>query len=217
MNILFEDNHCIAVQKPHGLPTQSDESKDESLFEQVKAFIKERDHKPGNVFLGMVHRLDRPVGGVVVFAKTSKGASRLSEQMREHKISKVYWAVVEGAPVETEGKLIEWIEKHEWKNVVNAFDEEQPDTQRAETDYKVLKSDGMRTLIEVRPLTGRPHQIRSAMRKLGCPIVGDLKYGAVSKLGHAIGLMCREMTFGQPVTGERITVQAEPTHEVFLM
>jgi 23S rRNA pseudouridine1911/1915/1917 synthase len=217
MTILYEDNHCIAVSKPHGLPTQEDESKDESLFDQVKQFIKERDKKPGNVFLGMVHRLDRPVGGIVLFAKTSKGASRLSEQFREHQVEKIYWAVVEGAPEETEGKLVEWIEKDTKNNTVEGYDHEMPGTMRAETDFTVVKSNGFQTLIAVRPKTGRPHQIRSAMRRLHTPIVGDLKYGAQTKLGGAIGLMARSLSFNQPVTGKRITVTAEPTHEVFQM
>ena len=217
MNILYEDNQCIAISKPHGVPTQEDESKDESLFEQVKKFIKTRDKKPGNVFLGMVHRLDRPVGGVVLFAKTSKGASRLSEQFREHKVEKIYWAVVLGAPEETEGKIVEWIEKDTKHNTVDGYDHEMPGTVRAETAFKVVKSNGEQTLIEVRPVTGRPHQIRSAMRRLGTPIIGDLKYGATSKLGGAIALMARSLSFDQPVTGKRITVKAEPTNEIFDM
>src|SRR3990167_21443 len=113
MRILYEDNHLIAVEKPHGQLTQADESGDVSLLDEVKAFIKTRDQKPGNVFLGLLHRLDRPVGGVVLFAKTSKAASRLSEQVRSHSIEKVYWAVVEGTPKQTEGTVVQWLVKNE--------------------------------------------------------------------------------------------------------
>ncbi|MEI7741999.1 MAG: RluA family pseudouridine synthase [bacterium] len=215
MEILYEDNHCIAVNKPHGLPTQEDESKDESLMDQVKEFIKERDQKPGNVFLGMVHRLDRPVGGVVLFAKTSKGASRLAEQFREHLIEKVYLAMVEGTPEDTEGTVVEWIEKDTKNNIVMGYDHEMPNTQRAETTWRVIKADAANTLIEVRPKTGKPHQIRSAMRRIGTPIVGDLKYGARDRMGNTIGLFAKSLSFNQPVTGKRITVNAKPTHEVF--
>ena len=156
VKILYEDNHCIAVAKPHGMPTQEDESKDESLMDEVKAFIKQRDAKPGNVFLGMVHRLDRPVGGVVLFAKTSKGASRLSEQFRVHTVEKTYWAVVEGAPEEREGKVIEWIEKDVKTNTVRSSTHEEPGMLRAETAFRVMRSNGEHTLIEVKPKTGRP-------------------------------------------------------------
>jgi len=215
MNILYEDNHCIAVSKPHGLPTQEDESGDESLMDQVRDFIKERDQKPGNVFLGLVHRLDRPVGGVVLFAKTSKGASRLAEQFREHRIEKIYWAVVEGLPDEPEGTVIQYIKKDNQTNRVRASTSLIPGAKKAETFYKMLKGTGRRTLMELRPKTGRPHQLRLAMSTLGLPIVGDLKYGSTTELGPAIALFAKSLTFEQPVTKEKITVLAKPEHPIF--
>jgi 23S rRNA pseudouridine1911/1915/1917 synthase len=218
VNILYEDNHCIAVVKPAGLLTQGDDSGAPNLLDQVKAFIKERDRKPGNVFLGLLHRLDRPVGGVVLFAKTSKGAARLSEQFRAQTIQKIYWALVEGAPRAASGTVSQWLLKNKITNVVEAFDHQVPGSQQAELTYRILPSQkgderpsiSTGTLIEVQPKTGRPHQIRVAMKSLGCPIVGDVKYGAAPNKKGEIALFAHSLTFRQPVTGEPITVTAEP-------
>lgn len=214
MKILYEDNHVIAVQKPHRQPTEGDDSGDLSLLDEVKALIKRRDDKPGNVFVGMVHRLDRPVGGVVIFAKTSKAASRLSEQIRNRTVEKVYWAVVEGEPTKSDGLVIQWLTKDRDENLVTAHPTEVADSQKAETAWKVLKT-ADHTLIEVRPKTGRPHQIRLAMAALRCPIVGDSKYGSVTPLSGAIALLARSFTFDHPTTKERITVTAEPELPIF--
>ncbi|MEK7183158.1 MAG: RluA family pseudouridine synthase [Patescibacteria group bacterium] len=211
MQILFEDNHLIAINKPHGQLVQADEGGELSLLDEVKAFIKNRDQKPGNVFVGLLHRLDRPVGGVVLFAKTSKGASRISDQFRRHTIEKVYWAIVEGRPEKSGGEVIQWLVKDEVANLVTPYDHEVPNSQKAELSYRALE----RSLIEIKPKTGRPHQIRVAMASLGCPIVGDLKYGAKTKLNHDIALFARSLSFDHPVTKERITVTAEPTLEIF--
>lgn len=219
MQILYEDNHVIAVNKPHGQLTQADHGGELSLLEEVKSLIKERDQKPGNVFLGLLHRLDRPVGGVVLFAKTSKAASRLSDQFRRHTIEKVYWAMVEltleSSELKDKGEVIQWLVKDEAENVVTAYDHEVQDAQKAETAYKVLKTEGNQALVEVRPKTGRSHQIRVAMSSLGCPIIGDLKYGSSVKLNHDIALFARSLAFDHPISKERIVVTAEPSLKIF--
>ncbi len=210
MVILYEDNHLIAVEKPHGQPTQGDDSGDLSLLDEVKEFIKERDQKPGNVFVGLLHRLDRPVGGVVLFAKTSKAASRLSDQIRRHTVEKVYLAKVEGAPKQTEGEVHQWLVKDEKTNTVKAYDHEVSGSLRAETRYRLLKPVSDKTsLVEIHPKTGRPHQIRLAMSSLGAPIVGDVKYGAKTKYGGNLALQAQSLSFDHPITKERITVYAK--------
>ncbi len=230
--ILYEDNHVIVVQKPHGMLVQADDTGDATLINEVRYFLKQRDDKPGNVFLGLIHRLDRPVGGVVVFGKTSKGSARLSDQFRTHSVEKVYWAVVEQGvgsrqlAVGQEGIVKQWLVKDESNNTTKAFDHEVPGSQYAETAWLVIKKfDDGRTLIEVKPKTGRSHQIRVAMQSIGSPIVGDMKYGAshplLLPLGKgegfsAIALMARSLSFDQPVTKERITVTAEPELDVFV-
>ncbi len=229
MPILYEDNHVIAVRKPHGMLVQSDGTDDVTLINTLRYFLKQRENKPGNVFLGLVHRLDRPVGGVIIFGKTSKGAARLSEQFRVHSVEKVYWAVVDQSEaggsrqweIGEEGVVKHWLLKDEARNVVTAHDSEVPGSQHAETAWKILRKtrDG-RLLIEVRPETGRPHQIRVAMASLGMPIYGDMKYGSPAAIplpngSTALGLMARSLSFDQAVTKERITVVAEPELEIF--
>lgn len=220
MEILYEDNHLIAVSKPHGMLVQGDQTGDPSLINEVRYFIKQRDNKPGNVFLGLLHRLDRPVGGVVLFGKTSKGAARLSEQFRVHSVEKTYWAVVEGVPTKPEGKVIQWLVKDEKSNVVKAYDHEVSGSLHAELSYKILSTQGERSLVEVKPKTGRPHQIRVAMTSLGTPIVGDVKYGAKDAISlpsgsTALALFARSLAFDQPTTKERVVVTAEPTLDIF--
>ncbi len=215
MEILYEDNHIIAVNKPHGMLTQGDETGDTSLMDEVKAFIKERDKKPGNVFLGLLHRLDRPVGGVVAFAKTSKGASRLSEQIRKRLVEKVYWAVVEGVPEQPMGDVNQWLVKDEATNTVTAYENAVHNSLFAELSYRVRKTIGDLSLIEIRPKTGRPHQIRVAMGTLGVPIAGDKKYGAAQMLDGNIALFAKSLAFDQAVTKQRVMVVAEPKLEIF--
>lgn len=219
MKILYEDNHCIAVVKQHGMLTQGDASGDPSLLEEVKAFLKARDNKPGRVFLGLVHRLDRPVGGIVLFAKTSKGASRLSQQFREHRVKKTYLAVVEMPKVMRSDHLwhtvVQYLKKNPETNSVKVVTADEGGAQRAELKYRVLDVREKQTLVEVIPTTGRPHQIRVAMATTLGPIVGDTKYGARKKLDGAIALFASSVEFFQPVTGEPIAITTEAMLPIF--
>lgn len=216
MTVLYEDNHVIAVVKPVGMPVQGDETGDRSLLDEVREWRRTNEGKPGDAFVGLVHRLDRPVGGVVVFGKTSKGASRLSEQFRTHTVTKRYLAVVEGSPTSKKGEVRQWLRKDERTNTVEAFDAEVPESRFAELSYAVLEERDGLALVEVVPKTGRSHQIRVAMASLGCPIMGDRKYGARTDMaGGAIALFARSLTFTKPVGGEEITVTAEPEWSFF--
>ncbi|HBW73801.1 MAG: Pseudouridine synthase [Candidatus Magasanikbacteria bacterium GW2011_GWA2_45_39] len=210
LQILYEDNHLIAVYKPAGVLIQGDETGDHSLMDDVKEFIKERDQKPGNVFLGLIHRLDQPVQGIVLFAKTSKGASRLAEQFREHKVRKIYHAVVEGVPPEIKGKVVSFLSKDRVRNKTSVHKKEQEGSKRAELSYKMLQSDGKRSLVAIYPITGRPHQIRAQLAELGCPIVGDLKYGARAPLpDKSVALAATGLTFHLATKDEEKTLEVD--------
>jgi 23S rRNA pseudouridine1911/1915/1917 synthase len=205
--IIYEDNHCIAIIKPHNIPIQGDKSKDTDVLSVVKEFIKKRDNKPGNVFLGLIHRLDRPVGGIVLLAKTSKGASRLSEQFRTHSITKTYTAIVEGKPEDETGEIIQWLKKDRTQNKVEICKPQTQGSKKAILDYKLISYDKKKdqSVIEIYPKTGRTHQIRVAMSAgLKCPIVGDTKYGAHALPNRSISLCATALEFNQPVTNERI-------------
>lgn len=219
MKILYEDNHCLAVFKLHGLLTQGDETGDHSLMDEVKDFIKERDKKPGKVFLGLIHRLDRPVGGIVLFAKTSKGASRLSQQFMSREVGKKYLALVEGEPKRKDGHVFQYLRKDHRTNIVEAFNRPVSEGQKAELSYHVTQTikrgKKIFSMIEVEPLTGRSHQIRVAMASLGTPIVGDKKYGSSIPRGGHIALCATELSFFQPVTKEKIILKIEPEGRVF--
>ncbi len=208
MNILYEDNHLIAVEKRPGQLTQRDKSGKPALLEEVKAFIKERDQKPGNVFIGLLHRLDQPVGGVVLFAKTSKGAARISEQIREHVIKKTYEALVEGTPPPG-GKIRQWLVKDKTTFKVRAYSHEVPNGLYAELAFRRL-NEGDVSQVEIKPLTGRPHQIRVAMASLGTPIIGDKAYGATKPFNGHIALWATALEFNHPITQEPITIRSTP-------
>jgi 23S rRNA pseudouridine1911/1915/1917 synthase len=211
VKVLYEDNHLIGVFKPAGILVQGDETKDECLVDQVKKYLKEKYNKPGQVFLGLLHRLDRPVSGVVLFAKTSKGAARLSEQIRNHTVKKIYQCLVEGKIKKERGTLINWLRKDDQKNKTTVFDEKRADASYAELDYKVIKTNDTNSLLEINLKTGRPHQIRSQLAHLGHPIVGDLKYGAQhANPDKSISLCATSFTFRTATGDENKTVAIEP-------
>jgi 23S rRNA pseudouridine1911/1915/1917 synthase len=221
LDILFEDNHCLAINKPAGWPTTHFDGKDETVDRLAKSYLKEKYGKPGNVFLGVVHRLDKPVSGSLVFARTSKAAARLSEQFREGVVEKVYWAVVEdqltSGRIESavpwaaadSGSLEDWLKKNEPKERVEVVPKDTPGAQFARLLFTVRgRHDGL-TWLELRPHTGRKHQLRVQLSSRGSPIYGDMKYGSDHNFGHGIGLHARSLTFLHPTTKEPISVKAE--------
>lgn len=207
VKVLYEDNHIIVAIKPAGVLSQSDGSKSPDMLTILKAYIKEKYQKPGEVYLGLVHRLDRPVSGVMVFARTSKAASRLSEQIRTRKVEKLYRCVVNGV-LKGEGRLENYISKDDDKNIVTVIDTEKPGFKACYLDYKALASkDGM-TLIEVKLGTGRSHQIRAQMAHSGHPLIGDQKYGKADNRCKDIALESYKLSFEHPVKREFITFEA---------
>lgn len=230
LDILYEDNHCLALNKPAGWPTTHFDGKDETVDRLAKAYLKEKYNKPGNVFLGVVHRLDKPVSGSLLFARTSKAAARLSEQFREGAVEKVYWAVVEdqasggGSPGEAggvrkppvapwttadTGSLEDWLKKDEPNARVEVAEREAPGSQFARLLFQVRARHNGLIWLELRPHTGRKHQLRVQLASRGCPIYGDDKYGSERPFGHAIALHARSLTFLHPTTQEPITVKSE--------
>jgi 23S rRNA pseudouridine1911/1915/1917 synthase len=213
IEILYEDNHCLVVNKPAGLLSQGDETGDPSLVSWARDYLKERYRKPGNVYVGLVHRLDRPTSGVVVLARTSKAAGRLAEQFRRGTITKVYWALVEGQPEKSEGLWIDVLKKDRTSNRVRVVDDAQQEGQTARVEYRVLERQGNCTSLELRPATGRGHQLRVQLAERGLPIIGDRKYGAATVLkaedGHRrIALHAREIHFRHPTRGEALAIVA---------
>lgn len=209
MQVIYEDNHLIIVSKRSGEIVQGDKTGDEPLSEIVKQYIKEKYHKPGNVFLGVVHRLDRPVSGLVVFAKTSKALSRLNNMFREGEVHKTYWAITKNTPQVAEATLTHWIVRNEKQNKSYAYDHEVKDSKKAILHYKLIAQTDNYSLLEIQLMTGRHHQIRCQLAKMGCPIKGDLKYGAPrSNPDGSISLLSRKAEFIHPVSKERISVEA---------
>ncbi len=209
MKVVYEDNHIIIVSKSSGEIVQGDKTGDEPLSETVKQYIKEKYHKPGNVFLGVVHRLDRPVSGLVVFAKTSKALSRLNMMFRDGDVHKTYWAIVGNMPQEPEATLTHWIVRNEKQNKSYAYDKEVRNSKKAELKYKVIGHTERYTLLEVNLMTGRHHQIRCQLAKMGSPIKGDLKYGAPrSNPDGSICLLSRHVEFVHPVSKEKLSADA---------
>ena len=202
INIIYEDNHLLVVEKPINIPVQEDNSKDKDLLNVLKEYIKKRDNKPGNVYLGLIHRLDRPVGGVMVFAKTSKCASRLSEQIRNHKFQKTYYAVIEGK-IDLKGIFKDKLLKNQKTNIVSV-DSKGKDSELSYTciDYKENMS-----LVKIDLKTGRSHQIRVQFSSRGYPLYGDQKYNKNSKVGQQIALFSNSITFEHPITKEKVTFE----------
>lgn len=209
MQVLYEDNHIIIVNKRSGEIVQGDKTGDRTLSDDVKAYIKEKYAKPGQVFLGVAHRLDRPVSGLVVFARTSKALSRLNDMFRNGEVHKTYWAITKECPTEPEATLVHWVRRNEKQNKSYAYDQEKPDTKKAVLHYRVIGSSDNYTLIEVNLMTGRHHQIRCQLAAIGCPIRGDLKYGARrSNNDGSISLLARSLEFVHPVSKKPISVEA---------
>lgn len=209
MEVVYEDNHIIIVNKAPGEIVQGDKTGDEPLVETLKKWIKEKYAKPGNVFCGVTHRLDRPVGGLAVFAKTSKALSRLNEMFRNGEVKKTYWAITKNLPPKGEDTLVHYITTVERNNKSYASLQEKPGSQKAVLIYKVIGSSDRYNLVEINLLTGRKHQIRVQMAAIGCPIKGDLKYGAErSNTDGSISLLARRIEFVHPVSGIKIDITA---------
>ena len=210
MNVLYEDNHIIVVNKQSGEIVQGDKTGDTPLSDIVKAWLKEKYNKPGNVFLGVVHRLDRPVSGIVLFAKTSKALPRLNKLFAEHeKVRKTYWAIVANKPPQENGTLTHWLTRNEKTNTAKAYDREVPNSKKAVLNYQLIAASDRYYLLEIQLHTGRHHQIRCQLAKIGCPIKGDLKYGAPrSNPDGSICLHARHLELEHPASHEIISITA---------
>jgi 23S rRNA pseudouridine1911/1915/1917 synthase len=209
MEVLYEDNHLIAINKTCSEIVQGDKTGDTPLSEIVKQWIKVKHNKPGNVFLGVTHRLDRPVSGVVLFAKTSKALERMNELFRLGEIKKTYWAIVKNPPAQPEGELVHYLVRNEKQNKSYAYDTEKPGSKKAILSYKLVAKSDNYYLLEINLKTGRHHQIRCQLAKMNCPIKGDLKYGFDrSNKDGGISLHSRKAQFIHPVSKEKIEIIA---------
>ena len=207
--VIFEDNHLLVVNKASGILVQGDISGDTPLVDLCKNYIKEKYKKPGEVFMGLVHRLDRPVTGLVVLTRTSKALERMNASFRNRETEKVYWALVKNKPIAERGTLMHWLLKNEKKNRTTAFKKEIQGAQYAELSYAVIATGGGYWLLEVRPVTGRSHQIRVQLASMGCPIKGDLKYGdSAANEDESICLHARQLSFLHPVKKEKVIFKA---------
>lgn len=212
--ILFEDNHLLIINKKAGDLAQGDATGDIPLIDSLKEFIKVRDHKPGNVYLGLVHRLDRPTSGLLIFAKTSKALSRMNELFKTREVEKSYWAIVEGKPEKQSDRLEHYLKKNQKNNKVTVFTRPTPDAKKAILEYKVVGNLDNYTLLEVDLFTGRSHQIRSQLSFIGHSIKGDLKYGSKrSNPDGSISLHARRIKFIHPVSHEKIEITAPPPND----
>jgi 23S rRNA pseudouridine1911/1915/1917 synthase len=209
MEILYEDNHLIAINKKASDIVQGDKTGDETLPDRIKAYLKEKYQKPGNVFCGVIHRLDRPTSGVVLFARTSKALERMNKQFREKETSKTYWVITEGKPNQDKGTLRNYLKKNEKQNKSYVYDQSVQGAKEAVLHYTILASSDNYHLLDIQLETGRHHQIRAQLAAIGCFVKGDVKYGAKrpNKDG-SIGLHARKLAFSHPVTSEKIIINA---------
>jgi 23S rRNA pseudouridine1911/1915/1917 synthase len=209
LDVLFEDNHLLVVNKPEGLPTQGVVEGTASVVTLAKAYLKQKFNKPGNVYLGVVSRLDAATSGVIVLARTSKAAARLTEQFREREVEKTYWALVEQPPQPPAGEVSHWVLKNDAKHRMEVVPPRTRDAQHAKLSYQTLRTEKLGTLVEVRLHTGRKHQIRLQLATIGCPILGDKKYGSRAEFaGEGIALHAARLTIEHPTTKERLEFHA---------
>jgi 23S rRNA pseudouridine1911/1915/1917 synthase len=214
MTVIYEDNHLIAVNKTSSEIVQGDKTGDIPLSETVKQWLKDKYQKPGNVFIGVTHRLDRPVSGVTLFAKTSKALERMNEMFRNGEVKKTYWAIVGNQPPEPEGELVHYLVRNEKQNKSYAYDCEKPGSKKAVLIYRLMARSENYFLLEIDLKTGRHHQIRCQLAKIGCPVKGDLKYGFNrSNPNGGISLHAREVKFIHPVSKEKIEIVAPVPEE----
>ncbi len=211
LTVLYEDNQIVVVIKPQNVPTAEDASGDLDMLSMVKAYVKEKYNKPGEVFIGLVHRLDRPTGGIMVFARNSKSAKRLSQQFASHDVEKVYYAVTNGVVKVKSQTLVNYVKKDEKENIVKIVPMSESGAKKAELEYKVLQTTESESLLEVRILTGRSHQIRLQLSNIGFPLVGDVKYGKAKGMTQNLGLWAGKLSFIHPTTKEKLTFLACPT------
>lgn len=211
LDVLYEDNHIIVVIKPQNIPSQADISGDEDMLSKVKNYIKEKYNKQGEAFIGLVHRLDRPTGGLMVFARNSKSANRLSEQIRSNQMAKTYYAVTTQIPKQRSGNIINYLKKDVKSNIVKIVPQAEKDAKKAELNYKVLQTEGDLALVEVKLVTGRSHQIRVQFAGINCPLYGDNKYGKdKNKKSENLGLWAGRLEFLHPTTKQKMTFACPP-------
>ncbi len=210
LTVLYEDNQIVVVIKPQNVPSAPDDSGDADMLTLVKDYVKEKYNKSGDAFIGLVHRLDRPTGGIMVFARNSKSAKRLSEQFKTHEVEKVYYAITNGVVKIKSQNLVNYLKKDEKENIVKIVPMSESGAKKAELNYKVLEDNGKESLLEVRILTGRSHQIRLQLANIGFSLVGDVKYGKAKGRTQALGLWAGKLSFTHPTTKERMTFLACP-------
>ena len=214
LTVLYEDNQVVVVIKPHNVPTQADASGDDDMLSMVKAYVKEKYNKEREAFIGLVHRLDRPTGGIMVFARNSKSAKRLSEQFATHDVEKTYYAVTRGVVKIKTQKLVNYLRKDEKENIVKVVPMSEKGAKKAELVYNYLEDNGSESLLEVKILTGRSHQIRLQLANIGYPLVGDVKYGRDKGSTQKLGLWAGKLAFNHPTTKERLVFMAMPDESV---